>query len=522
MKQAHLIAALGQIDPDLIEAAGFWDKPRQPAWRRILALAASLVLLAGGSWLALTRLPFFQGAQVGGVNGVHFEHIDGKDVPSFMFYDGPLLPLTLVDDPQDLTSERTLTFAFDPSPDTDVPAKAKVTDHYRVKNTTPKDQTVTLAYPVATSLQDWVDQPVHVSLDGATLKPAITLGPYTGFFEGAWGDTADENRQLNLRAIENWQGYRALLEETPYLEQVFSPPSFPDLPVTVYWFDPILLPEDSTGANPSLAVSYRKDAQTRVLAYGFHGISWVDDTEATQGFSLPDPQRESLASSGYCLIAVGGNLSDIRWQGYENMGWDKGTELDIDAQLTVEKSSLKAITYALYKAFDNQFNSYNQLKTPAEQKEQQVFFDLRFDAFYTYLFSYGLMADQPLARYETGWLEELFGESGRVDRILYLTVPATVPAGGSIDLSLVLEKNGSHDFYRHKGSLPNCLGYDLATRLGSNLPVTDLQACLQSSNGLKITQQNMGFDLDQGVDCVRLDPQEPYYYLLVEGITPSP
>ena len=58
-------------------------------------------------------------------------------------------------------------------------------------------------------------------------------------------------------------------------------------------------------------------------------------------------------------------------------------------------------------------------------------------------------------------------------------------------------------------------GYDLATKLGSNLHFTNLSSSLSSTDSIKLGQQNFGFDLERGVTSVMLDLQTERYYLEV-------
>ena len=59
-------------------------------------------------------------------------------------------------------------------------------------------------------------------------------------------------------------------------------------------------------------------------------------------------------------------------------------------------------------------------------------------------------------------------------------------------------------------------GYDMVTRLGSNLILSRQTARLDDRGRIEIVRQNFGFDIENGVDEVVLDIEEPHYYLEVK------
>ena len=61
-------------------------------------------------------------------------------------------------------------------------------------------------------------------------------------------------------------------------------------------------------------------------------------------------------------------------------------------------------------------------------------------------------------------------------------------------------------------------GYDMVTRLGNNLIFTEQTASLEDRGQIEIVRQNFGFDIENGIDEVELDMEEPHYYLEVRAI----
>jgi len=59
----------------------------------------------------------------------------------------------------------------------------------------------------------------------------------------------------------------------------------------------------------------------------------------------------------------------------------------------------------------------------------------------------------------------------------------------------------------------NLQGYDLMTTLDSTLAFTAQTASVTHAENVQITGQNIGFDPENGVTEVKLDPNQPHYYL---------
>ena len=57
------------------------------------------------------------------------------------------------------------------------------------------------------------------------------------------------------------------------------------------------------------------------------------------------------------------------------------------------------------------------------------------------------------------------------------------------------------------------------SKLGSNLACTEQTATLEDRGLIEIVRQNFGFDLENGVNTVTLDPEQEHYYLEVKRLT---
>ena len=116
-------------------------------------------------------------------------------------------------------------------------------------------------------------------------------------------------------------------------------------------------------------------------------------------------------------------------------------------------------------------------------------------------------------RYADGRLDDILSEALFHQRVLYLALPVTVPAGGSVTVNCTFWKEPSYDFYCSGSENAGLQGYDLVTQLGSTLEFTCQTAALENAEGIEIVRQNLGFDLKSGITAVELAPEQKYYYL---------
>jgi hypothetical protein len=105
------------------------------------------------------------------------------------------------------------------------------------------------------------------------------------------------------------------------------------------------------------------------------------------------------------------------------------------------------------------------------------------------------------------------------NRIFYLKAEIIIPAGESVTLNAQFPKDASFDYFCANTENRGIYGYDLMTALGSNLNCTEQTATLLDRGQVEIVRQNFGFDLENGVTTVTLDPEEAHYYLEVKRLT---
>ena len=74
-----------------------------------------------------------------------------------------------------------------------------VTDAYTLTNRSNADQTVTVLYPFASSLDQLGENMPDLTLDGADLEASLRIGAYSGGFEGAWDGAGAAAEPVEVR-----------------------------------------------------------------------------------------------------------------------------------------------------------------------------------------------------------------------------------------------------------------------------------------------------------------------------------
>lgn len=445
-----------------------------------------------------------------GNNGGGAGHDEGT---VFMSYAGPVFPLAALGG-EGLTARREVSYDFAGWDEGRWPYRISVTDRYVLDNPTGEEQAVTLLYPFASSLGDLGDETPALRLDGARADTTLRVGGYSGGFQAVPG--SEEAGLLNLKRLNSWEGYRDLLADGGYLERALGGPrDLGDVPVTVYKFTNYWGQErDSQNGipNPTIRAEFDLDyGKTTVLAYGFHGTSIDPDSgHMMQSFSIPrdiDPEN----GEDFYLFVLGEDIANLTTQGYATGGADTTKTIeagvDVERYLTDLESALRPAAESMYRTC-SWWSDWDEGDWPD--------FELYFGLLKDDLAAYGLIAETPVARYDTGWLQET--DVVWMDRVFYLEASVTVPAGGSVEVEAAMGKSASFDHYCGHTENQGIYGYDLVTRLGSRLSFTQQTARAVNAEGLEIVRQNYGFDWENGVDTVELDPAVEHYYLEVRRI----
>ena len=552
MNSEKLYHAITLIDDDLIEEAANYipQKRRVIHWKRWSALAACLVLMIGAGsavWFGL-----FGGMGAANSSSPADRGDASNGGSTFMSYAGPVFPLTTLEGTDGLTAQRDITLDFLPwvkvwiSNEEEAASRIDLTeeerqsvledynrwfsdagrytnstdllviDEYILSNTSSEDKTLTLLYPFVSSLMDLNTRRPALTVNGMPQECDLLYGLYAGGFQGVLG-ADDPEGSANLDPLTSWEGYKALLSDGSYLAAAMDDPvDLTGTPVTVYEFtDPWGPAETKSVPNPSIRVTFDIDySKTTVLSYGFHSGSYDSGNgKMGLGFSIPQSFQPNYGESFY-LIVLGDDLKNMAVDGFVTGGWDTQKKLDnfgVDVQ-RYEDNLDAILRKAVGHIYSNNSWQYGE--------DLAVDFETYYALFCDYLTTYGILSEDCRNRYDTGWLSEL-SEVGIVDRVCWLKTQVTIPAGAQITVTATMKKEASFDFYGARTENQNVKGYDLVTRLGSNLTYTGQRATLLDRKQIEIVRQNFGFDLNTGINTVELDPAAEHYYLEVQRIIPE-
>ncbi len=507
-RSERLLEALGEIDEKKVDQAAPTERKRFH-WRRWTALAAALVLVVGVGSYILPRLGGSAGSPGNSAGGAG---ADGASV--FMSYAGPVFPLTLKEADDAMTAEREITLDFEPWVPVWVPEPGRkeggyygtstdvqVTDAYTLTNPSAEDKTVSVLYPFAGTLRELEEQRPMLSMDGERLNTVLHAGGYSGAFRGVTGE--DDEGRWNLDQLDSWEQYKALLEDGSYQRGAFGDyPDLSDVPAIVYEFTGS---RGTEGEAPSIQAAFNLDyTKTRVLSFHFNGGSFdYEGGRMSRDYFIPRPGAADYDQPRW-LIVLGEDVQNMTTQGYQNGGCEPGQEIGFHVNVRRYETSLEDI---LRKAAREMYTWWDGPLV----EDFEMFFGLMKEN----LLSCGILSDYPAERYHDGHLDDL--DFAQMERVFYLEAEVTVPAGGSVRLTAEMIREGSYDYSCAHTENQGVYGYDMVTRLGSNLTCTRQTAVLEDRGQIEIVRQNFGFDPERGVTRVELDPNQEHYYLEVKG-----
>lgn len=532
MKAQRLFQVLGLIDEDLIDEAWTYapaaKKPpltRRMPWLRGTAVAACCVLMCtfgffylvtggfrGMGSYAETAAPETAGdsADAGSATSEEAEsNSSGGSAPNFLSYAGPVLPLTTLESDTGLTAERALTFDFTPGTDDDGSPRqwgAQVTDHYVLTNPTEADVTVTALYPVTGSFASLGSMAPQLTVNGSPAEAIL----YGSSYAGTFGDENDRDGSThNLAGPYSWEDYAALVSDEGYLTDALG--DGPDLstPVIVYRFSDFSAPHETYRA-ATQAVEFTIDESTStILSYGFNGLSLDAQTGWRRyDYFVPDGIRKE--SNLKVLVVLGEDISSYTLQGYSNGACE--TAIDgVTCTVTRQETTLEDVLQELCRTELAQYTDQTQWP-----ELSQLPLELHVKAAAELLTEYGPLSDAPMDRYTDGRLDDLLNEALFMDRVLYLAVPVTIPAGGSTELSVTFWKEPSYDFAGSGTEREGLQDFGVLTTAGSNLDFSSQTAALVNGSGVEIWEDDFGL-VPEG-DAVSLDLSQAYYHLTVRPV----
>ena len=527
MKKEKLYDAITEIHDELVDRAENYDfsKKKFSFKKRHIALIASAACL---SLVVGTVAGVLLGGRSGG---------SGADAygSSYMSYTGPVFPLTSTSDVTGIAVTRHTNWDFSPyisktltlEMHPDIPENTEtytidryqtesiISENYVLTNTTADDITLSLLYPFASTFSDPIDEIPQISIDGTEIEPTFIAGKYSGSYAPAWG--SEESEELvNLYEPAYWTDYKALLSDGTYLsESMMDFPSL-DIPITVYEYSNLTYSGEEEATNPTFTVHYKHDPNKSTIAgWGWNAGGWDVDGTGYYGCSrvyVPGGNDIDKGATAY-FIVIGEDIESLTTTGYVNAGCDDGNELNgvtYDFQkyeTTLEKFLLEVclVEYVDDAELIAGIDYSEEIHIQSMITQKMV---LGYIA--QLMYDHGILSDDVVERYDTGWLEDYVYEFGNMQRVMYLSFDVTIPAGTSITVDATMTKDASIDYV---GENKNRNGYDMVTTLASPFSFTKQTASISNFDSIEILGQNFGFDIENGITEVELDLNEEHYWM---------
>ena len=432
----------------------------------------------------------------------------------FESYTGsPLLALTVEPSgggsPEDIAVERVLTFDFTETfPNYTPGSYPLVTDRYVLRNTTGRDQSLTLFYPFAGSFQRGENSFIPtVTVDGAAV-------PRTNLKAGAVLSHGEN------WSIPTWEEYAAALDGgNAYLRDCLSPAQMliRDLPAHTY----IVRDIQGLGDNPELRdpasatlafdLVLADPEHTQILTYGIDDSGQVGSDNPHFDFYLSADRKPVQY-----VILVGGDLESFSVTGYQDGACTPGDEVSsLTARLSpapataVAEGTLGAAMYHIVDAYLNSSN-YTTILDMSGELDRSVFIDAAATLLTTSVRGRGMVDSGYGAslggevfvdpRYASGRLETSLDDVFLSRRVLYYYDHVSIPAGGSVTVKSVFH-HGSHDGRGLEGPEDAVLGFDFSPALGSSVVPEQFQVQIIPDGSRSVISTNLELlqDSDHGI-----------------------
>lgn len=509
-RSERLFSVLSHLSDTHIDEAANLPQKHNFHWKQWSTAAACITLAV----ITASIFPHLGGC---GASGGQAGHEEGS---VFMSYAGPILPLTLQESAPEITAERTVTMDFAPwvpqwwsneqeanSRENLTPQERQnvlhdyqerfpeggqwrtssdllVTDTYVLTNPTDQDQTITAQLPFVGSLLTLDTNRPTLTLDGSPLNTELLIGnssPTSQF--SSWEAV---NAQLTA-GRDRW------IAQQPV-------PEYDDIPVVVYGYqDEVLraIPKTERVAVHVENTFHLDYSRTGVLNFNYEGLT--NDSKngvMERSFSLPDPWHPTHSRF---LVVLGDDVENFTSRLYERPE-------EAVPFVRVESDLDTVLRYAMQEFLDT-------------RQSAQFLSELSFEQNYALLRR--LLPQEDLLNFNSscyqrgGSLADILGELYWLERIFWVQVEMTIPAGESRTLSASFCKEASFDYTCTHTENEGISGYDLMPWVDSNLHFTNQTAVLEDRGQLELVRQNFGFDLTNGVNTVPLHPDESHYYLEV-------
>lgn len=416
-----------------------------------------------------------------------FLNTDGSGSGDFNHYAGPVLPMTSLNGAEGVEVQRNVNFDFSPYEKpgdyaTLSKGAAGITDTYILTNTTGENRTLELVYGFQGQFIDYAEEFPTITVNGETIPAAL------------YPSVDPESLVWNANHFEK---YSEVLRENDFMTIALSAPEIPEQTVTAYHFTDLAYHGDLVAAYPMLTVTF-STAEDTVLWTNMVDSIGTDDETGRHHLMFRVDRGEAW------IFAVGGTLNDLEFGGNRDYNIDDKSAIEVEYRMEVFETDFASVLTR----FAREYN----------------FWEIEGNTYYP---NPGFVTPEILVNGtikqmgEKDWVENAHNVrtfSGHFHKIItdhrmmYLVFPVEIPAGQTVTVEASYVQEPSYDI---SGPKKYREGYEMATKLGSDLNFTDLGASLSNTARIEIGKQNFGFDLEQGITDVILDLNVERYYLEV-------
>ena len=412
----------------------------------------------------------------------------GSGLGDFQSYRGPVLPMTSLNGADGVDVDRNVDFDFAPYQDgndysTLGKGAAGITDTYILTNTTGETKTLELVYGFQGQFIDHPEEFPSITVDGVMIQPE--LYPSVDMEELVWN-------------AHNFDRYSQVLEENDFLSTALQQSEELDIPVTAYHFTDLAYEGAEVAGFPMLTLRFSLDENTTVWTM------IVDEFGAEQNGKQRMMFRIDRAEAW--VFTVGGTFIDPEFGGNKDYNVTDSSAIDnISYKLETYEITLNDVIQHFAQSYDfwaiegqNTYPNAGGL-TP----------ELLVDGTIKRIHSMG----QQNSSEKIMLIESLFHKVVTEPRMMYLVFPVVLESGQSVTVEATYIQEPSLDI---SGPKHYREGYELATKLGSDLHFANLSSSLSNTALIELGKQNFGFDLEKGITEVILDLQVDRYYLEVK------
>ena len=418
----------------------------------------------------------------------------GSGSGDFAHYVGPVLPMTSLDGAEGVEVQRNVNFDFacyeNPkkyAPNLDKGA-AGITDSYILTNTTGETQVLELVYSFLGQFIDHPEEFPTITVDGVTVAPVL------------YPAVDQESLARNANNFETWV---RVLEEQNFLAGAMAEPELADQTLLAYHFTDLAYTGEAVAPYPMFTVTFMKE-QGATLWTDWVDVISSDDEAGTQTLLFRVDRGEAW------IFTTGGELKNLTFGGNRDYNLKEESIIDgVTYKMETYETTLGAILTRFAEVYDfwaiegNDYYPNPGLVTP----------EILMDGAIKRMSNPDWVAGTEGVRMISGVFHEVVTEI----RMMYLVFRVELAPGASVTVEAAYIQEPSYDI---SGPKEYREGYELATRLGSDLNFTALTSGLTNTGSIELGEQNFGFDLEKGVTAVTLDLNVERYYLEVSPKKP--